>query len=290
MNPKDISFVFFGTPGFSTIILDELKKAGLVPKLIIAQEDKPRGRHLAITPPETKVWAIKRGVPVYQPKTLKDGSALAYLKEQSIERKWDLFVVAAYGKIIPKEIIELPKHKTLNVHPSLLPQFRGPAPIHGAILEADQTGVTIMQIDEELDHGPIVSQKNIPVPSWPPYEPELEDLLAHEGGKLLAETIPLWVSGSIPAKPQDHGQATFTKKVTKEDALINLNDNPEKNLRKIRAYSRWPKAFTFFETKHGKKRVQIRSAHIEDNTLILERVVPEGSSEMSFEDFSRGFL
>lgn len=290
MNPKDISFVFFGTPRFSTIILDELEKAGLVPKIIVAQEDKPSGRHLVITPPETKIWGQSRNIDIFQPKTLRDGTAFTYLKEKAPEKGWDVFVVAAYGKIIPREIIELPKYKTLNVHPSLLPLFRGPAPIHGAILDADQTGISIMQIDEELDHGPIVAQKSISTPGWPPYESDLEDLLTHEGGKLLAETIPLWINGLIQAKDQDHSIASFTKKVKKEDALINLNDSPEKNLRKIRAYSRWPKAFTFFETKHGEKRVQILKANIKDNNLILERVVPEGNSEMSFEDFSRGFL
>lgn len=289
MNPKP-SFVFFGTPKFAETILDELLAEGFIPQLIVAQEDKPKGRHLVMTPPETKVWGEKHNVPVYQPKTLRDGEALAFLKEKEPESGWDLFIVAAYGKIIPKDILEYPKHKTLNVHPSLLPKLRGSSPIQGAILEEKNTGVTIMRIDEELDHGPIVAQRNATIEPWPPYREVLEETLAHEGGRLLSEVIPQWVQGSLKEIPQDDSQATYTKKISKEDALLNLEDEPSLNLRKIKAYSGWPNAYTFLETKSGKKRMIIKSAHVENDTLILEKVIPEGGKEMDFEEFKRGFL
>ncbi len=289
MNPKP-SFVFFGTPHFAEIILDELLAKGFIPELIIAQEDKPKGRGLVMTPPETKIWAEKHNVPVYQPKTLRDGEALRILKEKEPQTGWDLFIVAAYGKIIPKEILEYPKHQTLNVHPSLLPKLRGSSPIQGAILEEENTGVTIMRIDEELDHGPIVMQRSVLIEPWPPYREVLEKTLAHEGGRLLAEIIPEWTQGTLKEIPQNDSLATFTKRIQKEDALLNLDDNPERNLRKIRAYSGWPNAYAFFETKSGKKRVIIKSAHTENNSLTLERVIPEGGKEMDFEEFKRGFL
>lgn len=284
MSTQKISFVFFGTPDFAVKVLDTLEAEGFVPSLVVTQEDKPQGRHLTLTPPPVKIWAEKHGVPCIQPKTLKDPDIYSKLKAKN----YQLFVVAAYGKIIPKDILDIPAHKTLNIHPSLLPKFRGASPVQEAILKDERTGVTIIRLDEEVDHGPIIAQKEINFPEWPPYADEAELILAEEGGKLLASVLPDWVAGKVQEKEQDHSEATFTKKVEKVDAEIDLTESTEENLKKIRAYAGWPNAFTFYSTYGKNVRLIIKKAKIEDGKLVLERVVPEGKKEMSFKDFERG--
>ena len=155
------------------------------------------------------------------PLKLRDGKFLTALKEA----KCELFIVAAYGKIIPKDILDMPAYGVLNVHPSLLPKFRGSSPIESAILSDEKwTGVTIMQLDEEMDHGPVVAQRERIIPHWPPRGSELTRDLAHFGGSLLADIIPEWLNG-LTAFQQDHSRATFTKKITKEDGLLDLGQN-----------------------------------------------------------------
>ena len=210
---------------------------------------------------------------------------------RSSKEEYDLFIVASYGKIISQDIIELPKHKTLNVHPSLLPKLRGASPIQTAILQENLTGVTIMRMDEKMDHGPVVDQKEII--SWTtettPTAEKLESLLAHEGGKLLAEVIPEWVAGNISEQEQDHDNATFTQKLTKQDGLIDLSDDQETNFRKIQAFRVWPKPHFFIEHAGKKKRVIITDAQISDEGLEIKRVLPEGSKEIPFDDFKKGY-
>lgn len=286
--PKAISFVFWGTPKFAEIILDGLESKGFVPKLIIAGEDKPKGRHLVTTPPETKIWAEKRGIKTLQPKSLKDPEIINSIKKEAPQGIWDLFIVASYGKIMPKEILALPRKGTLNVHPSLLPKLRGPSPISDAILYEEETGVTIMLLDEEMDHGPIVAQEKIEIPDWPPENEILESNLAHVGGLLLAKTIIPWLNGEIKERGQEHGNATYSKKIKKEDAMINLKDNPEKNLRKIRAYGNTLNPYTYIKVNKRDIRLIIKKARIENGKLVIERVIPDGKKEMSLEDFKRG--
>jgi methionyl-tRNA formyltransferase len=288
--PTDINFAFFGTPSFATIILDELELAGFIPSLVVTQEDRPAGRGMELHPPDTKVWATSRDMTVFQPLTLKDDAALKALRALDKEKPFDLFIVASYGNIIPQKILDIPIHGVLNVHPSLLPKLRGSSPIVGAILEEEKTGVSIMLLDEKMDHGPILTQKEIPVIPWPPYAPQLENLLAHEGGKMLAEALIPWINITIVPIEQDHTNATFTKKVSKSDALINLEDSAELNLRKIRGYAGWPNAYTFFEHNGKQIRLIIKEAEIIHGVLILKKVIPEGRKEMSFEEFQRGFL
>lgn len=281
------NFVFFGTSRFSEIILEKLKEHGLSPALIITGEDKQQGRGLTLTAPPVKLWAQENSIPFLQPKKL-DSDLVGKLKIENC----DFFLLASYGKIIPKEILDLPQKGILNVHPSLLPKLRGPSPIQSAILSESETGVSIMLLDEEVDHGPILAQEKVapPADGWPPYYSELETELANAGGNILAQTIPKWITGEIEAKEQDHSQASFTKKISKEDARIDLTDSPELNLRKIRAYSESPIAYTEIETKKGTIRIKIKKARLGNGLLVLERVVPEGSKEMSWDDFSRGFL
>ncbi len=281
---NDIPFVFFGTSHFSVIVLDELRNAGYVPALIVTQEDKPQGRHMAITPPPVKVWAEASNVPVIQPKSLKDETTYSELTTND----WELFIVASYGKIIPQAILDIPKYQTLNVHPSLLPKLRGPSPIQGAILNELETGVTIMRLNSKMDEGPIVVQEKVTVPNWPPCAYELEETLAHRGGALLAGVIPKWIDGSISEIPQDDSVATYCKIIQKTDAYVDLSENPEVNLRKIRAYAGWPNAYTNISNNGKEFRLIIESAHLEEGKLIMDRIIPEGRKEMNWEDFERG--
>ncbi|MFA7216812.1 MAG: methionyl-tRNA formyltransferase [Candidatus Paceibacterota bacterium] len=286
MEKNNINFAFFGTSRFSVIVLDELKKNGFLPSLIITTEDKPKGRKLILTPPEVKDWTLKENIPFIQPKTLKDSSVEKMIGETI--KNPDVFIVASYGKIIPEDILNIPKHKTLNVHPSLLPKLRGASPIQSSILEENETGVTIIKLDKEMDHGPIVSQQKIKIENWPPYAMDLENILAEKGGQMLSEILPKWISDEIKETPQQDEEATFCRKIQKQDGEISLDGDPDLNLRKIRAYHLWPGAFTFFKHKEKTIRLVIKTAHIEEGKLILDRVVPEGKREMNFKEFERG--
>lgn len=283
---QKINWAFFGTSKISVIVLEEMKKQGLIPSLIITTEDKPSGRKMILTPSEVKVWAEKEGIPYIQPQKLRGEEVEDNIRSQTRDG-FDVFVVASYGKMIPQNILDIPRHKTLNVHPSLLPKLRGPSPIKSAILDEDETGVTIMLVDDQMDHGPILAQEKINI-EWPPYEEELEQIAGIMGGKMLCEIIPRWIDGDIRAVEQDHTKATLCKKISKADGEINLNDAPEKNLRKIRAFHIWPTAYFFYERNGKKIRVIVKKAHLENGELVLDRVIPEGKKEMDYRDFLNG--
>src|SRR3989344_9162382 len=193
-----ISFVFFGTDEFSVIVLDELKKAGFVPSLVVTATDKKMGRGMRLTPPPVKTWFTKhiaqnKDTELLQPEKLDEDF---YYRLRTND--YGLFIVASYGKIIPKRILDIPAKGALNVHPSLLPLYRGPSPIESQILdgadERGEVGVTIMQMDEEMDHGPILAQQELGQVQSSKFKvqscAELQDALAHLGGQLLAEKIP----------------------------------------------------------------------------------------------------
>lgn len=281
-NINKIKFAFFGTSEFSVIILDELKAKGFVPRLVVTMEDKPKGRKLILSPPKVKIWAEKEGVKYIQLKTLRKPESEEIIKSFSPEG-FDIFIVASYGKIIPQNILDIPKCKTLNVHPSLLPKLRGPSPIESAILKENETGVTIMRLDAEMDHGPIVAQKKMDM-AWPPYADDLEKILGKIGGQMLGDLLLDWIFGKIPEQEQNDSLATLCQKIQKNDALINLEDDSEINLRKIRAYHVWPGAHFFLKDK---TRIIIKRAHVENDKLILDRIVPEGKKEMDYKDFIR---
>ncbi|VAW18923.1 Methionyl-tRNA formyltransferase [hydrothermal vent metagenome] len=279
---NDLKIVFFGTPQVAVYVLEELKKAGIMPTLIVTAPDKPSGRKLVVTPPPAKIWGEENFISVFQPKTLRDATAVQAIKDEGC---WDLFIVAAYGNILTKEILGIPKYGTLNVHPSFLPRLRGASPIQTAILENGETGVTIMLVDEEMDHGSIVAQEKVDIANWPPKASELEETLMRRGGQILAEIIPLWTTGKIKTQEQDHSKATFTKKITKEDGLLNLNDDAEKNYRKIQAFDIWPRAYFFAEKKGKRIRVIITDATLENDNLVIKKIIPEGKKEMLYVDF-----
>jgi methionyl-tRNA formyltransferase len=247
-------FVFFGTAPLAESVLAALANAGFIPARIIDSTD--------ITP--------------------------ELVKELS-RTEWDIFIVASYGKILPPELLALPRRGVVNVHPSLLPRLRGPSPIRTAILNDEKdTGVSIMLIDDELDHGPLIAQKKVAMPEWPPHGRALDELLAKEGGALLASVLPLWLSEEIDAHPQNHDLATYCTAFKKEDGLIDLSADSYQNLLKIRALEGWPGTYTFFERADKKLRVQILDAHVEQKKLVIDRVKPEGKKEMPYEDFLRG--
>src|SRR3989344_5068152 len=176
-----INFAFFGGEPLSIVTLQKLYENGFVPGLIISNPDKPQGRNLEVASPRTALWAKEHNIPLIQPEKLK---------KEEIRNIFDFFVVVSYGKIIPKEILDLPKYGTINIHPSLLPKYRGPSPIVAPILNGDSyTGVTIIKIDEEMDHGPILAQEKISL-SGNEFIQDLEKTLAKIGGELLIKTIP----------------------------------------------------------------------------------------------------
>lgn len=281
---NNIPFVFFGTPQFAIFVLEELFKNGLKPELIVTAPDKPQGRGLLLTPPPVKVWAEENGIPFLQPTKLND-DFISELKASTHK----LFVITAYGKIIPKEILDIPPKGTLNVHPSLLPKYRGASPIQSQILaDEKEIGVTIMLVDEEMDHGPIIAQQKIEFKEMP-NAPELLEKLARDGGKLLSEAIPKWVNGEIKTESQNHKEATFTKKITKESGLISvLNGDHNENYLKYLALAPWPGTY-FFALRRGQKiRVAVKNAEFLNEKFVIKKVLPEGGKVMAFDDFLRG--
>lgn len=281
---KDVRFAFFGTDPLAEAVLNELEKVGFIPSLVVAGPDKLT-RAKKVEFPSEKKWAVAHNIRVVQPDKIDD-EFLSLLRSASCE----LFIVASYGKILSQKLLDIPVRGTLNIHPSLLPRLRGPSPMRSAILTDErETGVTIMLMDNKMDHGPILAQKKVPISPWPPRGRDLDALLAHEGGRLLATMLPEWLAGTIEAREQNHDLATYTQFMKKEDAFLDLqNGDAYQNLLKIRAYESWPVAYAIFEKKGKRIRVQLLDAHIEGAALKIDRVKPEGKPEMSYDDFLRG--
>ncbi|MBI3633519.1 MAG: methionyl-tRNA formyltransferase [Candidatus Vogelbacteria bacterium] len=289
-----LKIAFLGTPKFAVDVLNQLQELGTLPDLIITNPDEPVGRKLIVTPPPVKIWAKERNIPTIQPENLKT-------IPPELNEDFDIFIVVAYGKIIPESILDLPKHGTINVHPSLLPKYRGPSPIQAAILNGDrETGISVMLLDKEMDHGPVIAQEKIDLSNWHPYTDELRAKVAEMAGQMLARIIPDWVDGDIAATPQDHSLATFTKKINKEAGLIDAKAllNPselnfkegEEIWRKVRALNPDPGVYTVTKLKGKDTRIKITRARMEDGQLVIEKVIPEGKKEMPWEDWRRGNL
>ncbi len=283
-----MKIAFFGTPELAVTALDKLKETDLLPSLIVANPDAKVGRKQILTPPPSALWAKENGVDLVQPGSLKNQADLPIL----VESDWDLFIVVAYGKILPKWLLDIPKYGTINLHPSLLPKFRGPSPIRSAILaDAPDTGVTIMQLDEKMDHGPILAQTKVEIDAdkWPLDGLILDQLLAQTGANLLVETIPRFISGEISPTEQKHDQATFCSKITKDLSELKLDPahlpagkEAYDILLKVRAFAGWPETFFI----HEGKRIKIKSARLSDSgELIIEKIVPEGKKEMDFKTY-----
>ncbi|MEK7647247.1 MAG: methionyl-tRNA formyltransferase [Patescibacteria group bacterium] len=251
--------IFFGTPLFAVIVLEAMKNGQLSPVAIVTTPDAPTGRSLKPMPPLSKIWAQENNVPVLQPTKLKEGLFLSSLKNLNP----DLFVVASYGKIMPPELLAIPPKGTINAHPSLIPKYRGPSPIEGAMLAGEEkTGVTILLTDELMDHGPILAQEVLDIPLSGLDFTQTEYLLAELGGKLLVKTIPLWTDGKITPQEQKHTDASYTKKILKEDGHLNWQEDSEILFRKIRTLNPWPGAFTFWRKNKKLARLLIINADI----------------------------
>ncbi|HET7086432.1 MAG TPA: methionyl-tRNA formyltransferase [Rhizomicrobium sp.] len=207
----------------------------------VTQPDKPRGRELRLQPSPVKLLALKLGLPVLQPERARDEKFIAKLQEL----KPDLIVVVAYGQILPPAILDLPRHGCLNIHTSLLPKYRGAAPIQWAMASGDtETGVTIMKMDAGLDTGPIVSQRSAAI--LPADDSAmLHDRLAQLGAELLVQIIPDYVAGKIPPAPQPAQGASYATKIKKGDGRIDWNQPAQSIWNRLRAFTPWPGVFTF---------------------------------------------
>lgn len=283
-----MKFAFFGTPDISVTALDEMEKLGFIPSLVVCNPDAPVGRKHVITPPPVKVWAEAREIPVFQPDKLpkepqhnNDGHPMSII----CDTEWDMFVVFAYGKIIPQWLLDMPKHGTINAHPSLLPKFRGASPIRSTLLnDLSACGVTIIQMDQELDHGPILLQEPYPL-SIPILGRKLDTILAKKCGSLLVQAIE--DIEVLEPTSQDHSLATFCTKITKDMAELDINpydlptgDEALAMYHKICAFDGWPSTFFF----HKDKRIKITGVRYDDQTkkLIVTHVVPEGKKEQGW--------
>lgn len=271
-----MKIVFLGTPEFGAVVLERLCKANLKPVLVVTAPDKPVGRKHILTPPPAKIIAERYKIPIIQPKNILDS------KFQILDS--DLVVVAAFGQILPKEILEIPKYGCLNVHASLLPKYRGPSPIQCAILNGEkETGATIILMDEKIDHGPILTQRKTTIGSNETQK-QLYDRLAILGAELLIDTIPDWLRGKIRVRCQDEKRATYTKILKREDGKIDWRKSAQEIERQIRAFDPWPGSYTIYKGKI----LKILKAEVSENRLIIKEVQLEGKRPMSFEDFLRG--
>ena len=238
--------VFMGTPGDAIPVLEALLalKYGVVGAF--TPPDKPSGRGGVPEQPPVKGFALEHGIEVFQPASLRRAEVQRELASLSP----DLIVVAAYGKILPAEVLNIPARGCVNVHPSLLPRYRGPSPVATAILEgASHTGTTIMLMDEGMDTGPILCSRSVPMHPGAETTENLTPLLFQLGADLLKEVLPPWLEGEVAPTHQDHTQATFTRKLEKKDGEARWELPAEEVERRLRAFTPWPGLFTYWKGK-----------------------------------------
>ncbi len=287
---NNLKFAFFGTPDVASETLEILKQAGYLPSLIITSPDKPQGRKMLLTPPPVKVWAEVNGIPYIQPETraelvsaFSERGTHAVIgegrsEEKSEQAKFDIFVVVAYGKILPEEIIKMPRLGSINIHYSLLPKYRGASPVESAILNGEtETGVTIQQMEFKLDAGAILAVEKTKIAETET-APILRTRLIQIGGELLVKTLPN--IENIVSTPQNEAESTHCSKIKKEDGLIDLNADPKENYNKFRAYATWPRTFFF----KAEKRVIITDAILEDGKFVIKKIIPEGGKEVDYKN------
>lgn len=299
-----------GTGVFASIVLQKLINSGLELFAIITQPDKPSGREQDIIFSPVKNLAVEKNLDVYQPKSLIKADGFVLVDSLAP----DLIIVADYGKIIPKNILDLPKFGTLNIHPSLLPKYRGSSPLQETILRGDkETGVTIILLDEEMDHGQIVGQEKLEIGSQKYSLAELRQKLAELGGDFAIKVLPDYLSGKIKPIAQDHGRATYTKIIVKEDGKINWEKSAKEIDCQLRAYGEWPGSWTEWENNSKKCKLKIIEAEISGsdlpsgvipgtvyiqnnnlmvqcgkNSLIIKSLQLEGKNKISSQEFLRG--
>ncbi len=302
---KKLKIFFIGTPQFGAIVLEKMINAGYAPLLVVAGKDKPVGRKKLITSPPVKKIAQKYDISILQPEKLTE------IESVILDYSFDLGVTAAYGKILPQSILNIPKQGFFNVHPSLLPQHRGASPIQSAILNNDKEfGVSIIKMIERVDAGPIIAKRKIKMKD--PFYQELHDRLAIVGADLLVECL---IAGKINPKQQDESKATHTKVFKKEDGRIDWeNETADYIERKIRAFHVWPGCYTFWDNngkllnikilkgfslksddpaKHSFGKVLAFSSdkikiQCQKNFLVVEKIKIEGRNELKIKDFLKG--
>lgn len=300
-----MKIVFFGSPESAVLALSKILGEGHRVELIITKPDKPGGRGKKLIAPPVKRFALEKNIPVYQPaKIRKDPKALDTLRSLDV----DINVVVAYGQIIPASIIYLPRYNSINLHFSLLPKYRGASPVHWSVLNGDKkTGVTIFELNEKMDEGDILTKQEVSILPGE-YACDLEVRLAEIGSELLCKTLDQ--IDSIPHIEQDHSEATFAPLLKKEDGRIDWTKNADEIERKIRAFTPWPSAYTFFEKKRikiirGKTQEKETSEHLPGEILdvhkagirvncgrnsayLIEELQPEGKNVMNAYAFSLG--
>ncbi len=258
-----LRIIFMGTAELSCASLEKIRSDKKISVLaVVTQPDKPKGRDLKLTPSPVKILAEKLNLSVLQPLKARDENFISQLREL----KPDLLVVVAYGQILPQALLDLPRFGCLNVHTSLLPKYRGAAPIQWAIADGeDETGVTIMQMDAGLDTGPILSTRRTPI--LPMDDSQiLHDRLAQLGAELLAETIPDFIAGKILPQPQPTEGSTYAAKIKKEDAHIDWNLPAQKIWNRLRAFTPWPGAFTFLPAEPKAQLLKIWKAEVAEKS------------------------
>ena len=297
---KNTRIVYMGTPDFAVPCLERLISLGYNVVGVFSQPDKPKGRGYRLAPPPVKEVALAAGIPVFQPEKMRDGTALAMLKELAPE----LIIVVAYGKILPKDILELPKYGCINIHGSLLPKYRGAAPIQWSVIHGDKvTGVTSMKLDEGMDTGNMLLKIETPIL---PDETagELFDRLAPLGADCLEQTLGLFGESAPEGERQDEAQATHAPMLKKEDGAVDFSLPAQKLHDLIRGTSPWPSAYTALD---GARLKLLRSSVVGgsgrpgelldakkliiacgEGALIITEVQPEGGKRMNAEDFLRG--
>jgi methionyl-tRNA formyltransferase len=274
-----MKIVFFGTPSFVLPVLESLTKHFEVVG-VVTTPDAPSGRKKPLTPSAVKSWAIAN---LPKTKILVPEQFNNETIEQLKSLNPNLVIVAAYGKLIPQTLLAIPKYGSLNIHPSLLPKYRGSSPIQTAILNGDkETGVTIMQMDQELDHGPIVRQEKIELKGNETFE-SLHQTLFHLAANLLPSTIEQYSNKTISPNPQNEKKVIFCQKITREDGFFKMENPPDKDKldRMIRAFYPWPTAWTKWEIAHGRSQIV--------KFLPEKRIQLEGGKPMSLKDFLNGY-
>ena len=298
---KDIKIVFMGTPDFSVPVLDALIKNYNV-VAVVTQPDKHVGREGKIKRTPVKELALEHNIPVLQPEKLR--------KEYQIVLDYepDIIITCAYGQIVPKEIIDYPKYKCVNVHASLLPRHRGGAPIHRAIIEGDkETGITIMHMDYGMDNGDIIEQSKIEITDTDTAE-TLFDKLSNLGASFLMEVLPKILDNDINPIKQNEEEATFSYNIKPEDEVVNFNKNVRDVYNQIRGLNSWPVAYTtldnkrmkVWESKIGNNKTSKEPGTItntsndgihvqtKDKEIILTVIQPEGKKRMNAKDYLNG--
>ncbi|PLR84161.1 methionyl-tRNA formyltransferase [Bacillus canaveralius] len=297
--------VFMGTPDFSVPVLRQIIADGYEVIAVVTQPDRPVGRKRVMTPPPVKVEAVKQGIPVYQPEKIRQPEEL----EKILALKPDLIVTAAFGQILPKRLLEAPRYGCINVHASLLPELRGGAPIHYAIIQGKQkTGITIMYMVEKLDAGDILTQAEVPITEDDTVG-TLHDKLSAAGAKLLSETLPKLLDGTLQSIAQNEEEATFAYNIKREQERIDWSKTGEQIYDHIRGLNPWPVAYTTMNgavLKVWKAEKINSSADAAPGTIIaidadgfivatgnqtaikISELQPAGKNRMTAEQFMRG--